>query len=193
MICRDSAAAFVDISLSFSPSKQQFTERGGLGHFKNAVVMNVRMNSISNLNMIEESFECEFFLDMAYWVPRFDREHHENEATLGKFAKYEPVVDFPEFLEHTWVSRSTEFSQDAHARKHETQLGQNAETQVKNVRRKKPKGLAGDTKFAVPPRSLQVWKKGDGLDEKALDAERKKRNSARQVRRAVVRCSIMFA
>ena len=147
--------------------------------------MNVRMNSISNLNMIEESFDCEFFLDMAYWVPRFDREHHENEDTLGKFAKYEPEVDFPDFLEYTWVSRSTEFSQDSHARRHECQLGQNAETQVKNIKRKKPKGLAGDQKFALPPRSLQLWKGGDGLDEKSVEAERKKKRGANPAKTVV--------
>ena len=66
-----------------------------LGHFKNAVVMNIRVNNISDLDVMEGSCRLNFFLDLAFWVPIFDEDHYAEEETIGSFALYEPVVDFP--------------------------------------------------------------------------------------------------
>ena len=74
---------------------KKFLADGGLGHFKNAVVMNIRVNNISDLDVMEGSCRLNFFLDLAFWVPIFDEDHYAEEETIGSFALYEPVVDFP--------------------------------------------------------------------------------------------------
>jgi len=127
----------------------------------------VRLNYIGNLDMIEEKFKTEFYLDMAYWVPRYDRQHHGDPSTLGKFAEFEPQIDFPTFLEHEFVSRETEFSKDARSRQHETQLGQNVETSLHTGPKsdKSAKGFLADPFFTLPPRALQIWKGGDELHQ----------------------------
>lgn len=144
---------------------KEFLTNGGLGFYKNAVVMNIRMNYVGSLDMIDESFKAEFFLDLAYWVPRFDRAHHNDPSTIGTFAQFEPRFDFPEFLESAFVTRETEFSRDPHSRQHECQLGQNAETLLQDASKgpKKAKGPLGDAMFTSPPRALQGWLAGDDL------------------------------
>jgi hypothetical protein len=46
--------------------------------------MNIRLNYVGGLDMIGEKYKVEFFLDIAYWVPKFDREHHSDQSTIGK-------------------------------------------------------------------------------------------------------------
>ena len=141
---------------------KEFLVDGGIGAYKNAVVMNIRMNSIDHIDLIGESFRCDFFLDLAYWVPRFDVEHHGSPKTLDTFGEFEPHVTFPEAKAEI-VGRTTEFSKDPTARQHECQLGQNAVTRLKVKGEEKAKGTGGDPLFAEPPRALRFWQAGDGL------------------------------
>jgi len=73
-----------------------FVSEGGCAAVKNAVAMNIRMNSVSHVDLIGESFKAEYYLDLAYWVPRFARAHYADPATLNTFPRWEPVVNFPE-------------------------------------------------------------------------------------------------
>jgi len=142
---------------------KEFITNGGIGAYKNAVVMNFRLNFVGNLDMIGESFEAAFFLDLAYWVPRFDREHHSNPDTIKLFAKYEPHFDFPD-TDYELKGRETEFSRDPLARQHECQLGQNAETASgKSKDDKKKKGHLGNPQFNTAPRAFRTWLHGDDL------------------------------
>ena len=95
---------------------------------------------------------------------QFDRAHHSDPETCKKFAEYEPQFDFPDTLAEI-KGRETEFSQDKTARRHECQLGQNAETLLDKKPKKgdELKGPMGDPLFTSPPRALQGWRKGDGL------------------------------
>ena len=148
---------------------REFISEGGLATFKNSVVISVRMNHVGELNMNEETFSTNFFLDLAYWVPRFDRAHHEDPDTYGgptglQFAEFEPRFDFPDAASVHISSRTTEFSRDPTARRHESQLGQNAQTLLSRVQSKsRSNDPLGDTLFTKAPRSLQGWKKGDDL------------------------------
>jgi len=72
-----------------------------------------------------------FCKDLAYWVPVFDELHYSDPETLGQFALYEPVIDFPNMVSSTWVKREVEFSKHPGARRHEIQLGQNFDTVAK--------------------------------------------------------------
>ena len=70
-----------------------------------------------------------FFLqDLAYWVPVFDELHYSDPETIGEFALYEPILDFPKMVSTTWNKREVEFSKHSGTRRHEIQLGQNFET-----------------------------------------------------------------
>jgi hypothetical protein len=54
-------------------------------------MMNIRVNNISDLDVMEGSCGLNFFLDLAFWVPAFATEHYANPDTVGTFALYEPV------------------------------------------------------------------------------------------------------
>jgi len=119
----------------YYPRFKEFVEHGGLGQFKNALVMNIRINDLHSLDIQNGSYVINFFLDLAYWVPYFDDTHFGDPSTIGTFAKYDPILDFPYFMETRWIRRMAEFSKRPGARRHECQLGQTFETVPEMIRR----------------------------------------------------------
>lgn len=94
---------------------------------------------VNDLRDIESSngngtFKVSFFLDTAFWVPWWDKDHFNTQATVGTFSKFEPELAFPEVNVEggmlNWGLRSAEFSKNTDSRQHETQLGQNFETTI---------------------------------------------------------------
>lgn len=122
----------------FAPKFREFVESGGVAAHKNAVVANIRLNDLRDIQSLngDGHFKVSFFLDTAFWVPAYDHDHFKEQyKTLGKFSDYEPNWEFPEVDEDagllTWVRRTAEFSKDVkNSRRHEVQLGQNYETVV---------------------------------------------------------------
>ena len=71
-------------------------------------------------------------MDVAFWVPWWDAEHFDTQATVGTFSRFEPLFEFPgvdvEGGMLRWGLRSAEFSKNSDSRQHEGQLGQNYES-----------------------------------------------------------------
>jgi hypothetical protein len=47
---------------------------GGCGHYKNAVMLNIRVNNIAELDVMAGTCKLNFFLDCAFWVRGTERE-----------------------------------------------------------------------------------------------------------------------
>lgn len=106
------------------------------------------------------TFKCNFFLDVAFWVPWWDSEHFDTQATVGTFSRFEPLFEFPgvdvEGGMLRWGLRSAEFSKHKDSsRQHEGQLGQNYTTELKGA-----KGQAKKVVSVVDPRSHwpRLWR-----------------------------------
>jgi hypothetical protein len=114
-----------------------------VGKFKNSVVVSMRINQCHALDELRGLFTVGYFLDTAFWVPKFDAEFYDstNKASVGSFARYEPVITFPDTMSAKIVGRVTAFSQDPKSQRHEVQLGQNKETSSK-LKKGKRLGLA---------------------------------------------------
>jgi hypothetical protein len=67
----------------FYPKWKAFLEQGGVGKFKNAVVTSIRVNSLLELDEMSGSFRVDFFLDLAFWVPRFNLDFYNDDETVG--------------------------------------------------------------------------------------------------------------
>jgi len=115
----------------FFPAFQEFIASGGVARFKNTAVMSVRINNVFDLDVLNGSFRAKYFLDLAFWVPAFDCDFYADESTVGQFARYEPKMDFPDTVKSKFLGRTVEFSKDPNSRRHEIQLGQNAQRRVK--------------------------------------------------------------
>ena len=122
-------------------------------------------------------------------MPRFHRAHYGDPGTIGTFPRWEPAVDFPDTKAWVLTGRTAEFSRDPASRRHECQLGQNAETTLKDPNKDGPrkKGALGDPRFTTAPRTLRLWEAGDGLrpdprEEEEHLAKEKERPVKRVVR-----------
>jgi hypothetical protein len=51
-----------------------------------------------------------YFLDLAFWVPKFNEDFYKEESTIGTFARYEPEIFFPDTISSKIIGRSVEFS-----------------------------------------------------------------------------------
>mmetsp|Transcript_4781 Transcript_4781/g.10131 ORF Transcript_4781/g.10131 Transcript_4781/m.10131 type:complete len:514 (+) Transcript_4781:1-1542(+) len=96
--------------------------------------MNIRLNDLRDIQSANGNgtFKCSFFMDVAFWVPWWDAEHFDTQATVGTFSRFEPLFEFPgvdvEGGMLRWGLRSAEFSKNSDSRHHEGQLGQNYES-----------------------------------------------------------------
>ena len=122
----------------FAKRFRTFVEAGGVAAHKNCVAVSIRLNDIRDIESANGNgtFKVSFFLDTAFWVPWWDKEHFEHTSTVGTFSKFEPELAFPEVDVEAgmlrWGLRTAEFG--AKARKHEVQLGQNYETELNSAK-----------------------------------------------------------
>jgi hypothetical protein len=74
----------------YFPKFQEFIEAGGLGAYKNTVVMNIRINNLTDLDVMEGLCKINFFLDLAFWV-RGDRRQCGQRAAVFPPRRHETM------------------------------------------------------------------------------------------------------